>query len=208
MDREKNLPKFIYFSDSYFKMEQLYSYAHQINAIHSLRPNSLLEIGIGNGFTSTFFRKLGYDVVTVDINHELCPDICLPINELNSSIFGRTFDLIVCCEVLEHIPFCEFEGSIKTFASIGKNLFLTLPNYKRQFGFGGVLRLPKLSIRISKYFEIKYKKEFGSGHFWEVDSSKNTNKRSVVSILEKYYNSVEISRFALSPYHISFTAKR
>lgn len=204
-EREMNLNKSVYYSDGYFRLEQLCSFAHQINDIHKLSPKNIIEIGIGNGFTSTFLKRAGFDIVTVDINPDLGPDLCVPINELQLYLSGRLFDLVVCCEVLEHMPFDEFEENIRIFSSIGSRLYMTLPNYKRAIGFGGFLRLPKFSpFKINQYIEISWKKKLDKEHFWEVDSSAQTKKKNIIKILNRYYKHTSVSRYALNPYHMSF----
>src|SRR5690606_9829851 len=122
LERERTLPRDVYFSDQYFSMQQLCSLSHQINLIHCLRPKNILEIGIGNGFTSSFLRRAGYAVTTVDINPELEPDICAPLDQVGAYLNGEKVDLVVCCEVLEHMPWSDFESNINHLRSFGDRL--------------------------------------------------------------------------------------
>jgi len=209
LNRELNLDKSVYYSDGYFNLRQLCSFAHQIHDIYHLKPINILEIGIGNGFTSSFLRRAGFEVVTVDINPNLDPDICCPISEIESFLEGRFFDLIVCCEVLEHLPFEEFEASIKIFRMLGKRLYLTLPNYNRVFGASIFFDLPLYRFPrfvINAHFDVHRKKLLDPerGHFWEVGSSKLTTKKKLNKRLKSFYNSVRIREYTLNPYHISF----
>ncbi len=206
-ERERNLAKSAYYSDHYFKLNQLCSFAHQIHDVARLKPTSLIEVGIGNGFTSSFLKRAGMDVVTVDINPDLTPDICASIAEMPSHLQGRVFDLVVCCEVLEHLPLDEFDASLRVLRESGKRLYLTLPNSYRTFGIGGFLRLPKLPLRrFDAQIELPLRKSMPKEHFWEVGSSAETDKREIRKRLLKYYNRVDVRRDALNPYHIAFTA--
>lgn len=146
-NREKELSRDEYFSDQYFTMQQLCSFAHQINHINSLKPKSILEIGIGNGFVSTFLKRAGYFVTTADINPNLDPEICAPIESLGEKL-QQKYDLVVCCEVLEHMPLNLLNTNIELLSSFGRRLYLTLPSCRRIFGFGGIYRLPKCSPKI------------------------------------------------------------
>lgn len=205
--RERNLEKSEYYSENYFKLPQLCSFAHQIHDIYRLKPASILEIGIGNGFTSSFLKRSGFDVVTVDINAALEPDICSPIAGLAPLLGGRSFDLVVCCEVLEHMPFANFEDNIEGFRAVGRRLYLTLPNYKRVFGLSGFLRLPKFApALVEAEIEIPIRKSLDKEHFWEVGSSPLTTRKEIVKRLGRFYPRVDTGRYGLNPYHLSFQA--
>jgi len=204
-DREKSLPRNFYFSDGYFELAQLFSLSHQINEIHKLKPASILEIGIGNGFTSSFLRRAGYRVTTVDINPDLEPDICAPLDQVGSIIGDDRVDLVVCCEVLEHMPLQEFIPSLDHLAKFGKRLFLTLPNYKASIGIGGLLRIPKTGARPFDWtIDIPRRKKLAAEHFWEVGSEDRSSLKAIASELNKKYASVEVKKLPLNPYHIAF----
>lgn len=202
-EREKQLLKSDYYSDAYFSMRQLCTLSHQINEISKLKPKSILEIGIGNGFVSSFLKRSGIDVCTVDINSELEPDIVSSIEDLPLHLEQRKFDLVVCCEVLEHIPFEEFEKSIKIFKGYSSRLFLTLPRYKTWFGVSGFMRLPRIDKIFSIGFDFNKKKDLNSGHchFWEVDSSPETTTKNIKSLINKHYQITDNNSFHLNRYH-------
>lgn len=207
-ERETALDADVYYSEHYFSLTQLLSQAQQIYEIHKIRPKSILEIGPGNGFTSLFLKRAGYDVVTVDINPALKPDICAPLDDLSRHLDGRRFDLVVCCEVLEHMPWEEFRGNLQHLHSAGDRLFMTLPNYKRSFGLGAILRFPKLgSIPFRAYANLGIPKTLPPMHFWEVGSGVHCTKSAIVTELKRIYKSVNTGQFTFNPYHLSFYAR-
>lgn len=205
-ERESTLGKEIYFSEHYFSMAQLGSFSHQLHEIYRLKPGSVLEIGIGNGFTSSFLRRAGIDVYTVDINPHLEPDLVSSIDDLPDKLINRQFDLVVCCEVLEHTPFENFEESIRIFSQFSHNLFLTLPSYQTWIGFSGFVRIPKLKpIPLSLGLLIRRHKQLEkSVHFWELGSQKSTSRSEIKKILLKYYKKLNHHRFHLNRYHECF----
>lgn len=206
-EREATLDLRAYFSDSYFALPQLFSLSHQIEKIHKLAPRDIIEIGIGNGFTSSFLRRAGYDVVTVDINPALGPDICAPLAEVEPHLYGRRFDLAVCCEVLEHMPFAEFESNIKLLRRVADRLFLTLPNNRKYFGFSGLVRFPKYNpIEVKVFISGRFGKGVPKEHFWEVDSCQETSLKNITSILGTVFSSVKTGNFSMNPYHRYFIA--
>lgn len=208
VQREKALSRDTYFSKLYFSEPQLFSLSHQLAAIHRLAPENIIEIGIGSGFTSSFLKHAGYHVTTVDINESLQPDICSPLQDLPSVLDGRRFDLVVCCEVLEHTPLADLPANISALRKAGDRLFMTLPNYARSFGVGVALRLPKQAAKIfGLYLDLKLKKNIErNGHFWEVGSDLRCTKRALTALLRRHYNAVEVGALPMNPYHISFTA--
>lgn len=206
-ERERSLAKAVYFDRGYFVLPQLFSLSHQINGIHQMQPASLLEIGIGNGFVSDFFRKSGLPVITADINPALEPDIVAPIHELPAQMNGRRVDVVACCEVLEHMPFEQFPKSLEILRSLGDRLFLTLPNNRKSFGLGGLWRMPKVKeIPVSLAIDFPSRKALPPEHFWEVGYSPETSNGAIVRELRKHYGTVVSGRFALNRYHRFYIA--
>lgn len=205
-EREKHLDESVYYSQGYFELTQLCSLAHQISDIGKLKPTSVLEIGIGNGMTSNFLRKAGIDVVTVDINPNLKPDICCSIDELVDNLGGRKFDLLVCCEVLEHLPFHKFEASIAIFSSISDRLYLTLPNYRKSIGFGGFFRLRHAVRKWSLMFEYNNGKRLPEEHYWEIGYSIETGIKNIIKLIKQHYTIQSVSKYVLNPYHTAIVA--
>ncbi len=206
--REMSLRREEYFSDHYFSMVQLASQAQQIHDIHNLNPTDVIEIGIGNGFTSQFLRMAGYDVTTADINGDLKPDYVAPLGDLPALTNGRQFSLVACCEVLEHMPWEEFEHSIATMRKLSPNLYLTLPNYAKFFGFSGFLDIPRIRrlMNIGAYLPIPRK--ISAEHFWEVGSSRATSASAIKAILRRHYPNVRDYSYRLNRYHHAFVCSQ
>lgn len=170
-----------------------------------MRPKSVLEVGLGNGFVSTFLKRAGIQVTTVDINPNLEPDICAPLNELSIHL-DRAHDLVVCCEVLEHMPLEELDTNLDHLRHSGQRLFLTLPNANRSFGIGGFWFIPGFGARrldLSFDIPLTHKLE-GGPHFWEVGYSNECSVRAIKLKLERRYKNVKAGRFTLNPYHVFF----
>lgn len=206
---EASLPKSEYFNDAHFDLRQLMSQAMQIKHINTLKPKNMIEIGIGNGLTSTFIRNSGVEVVTADINPNLSPDICCPMSELIEKTGGRQFDLVVCCEVLEHMPVEQLEQNVKTLRALGSRLFLTLPSYTHSYGLSFLVKVPFIKARdfFLYLFLPKNINLSNTEHFWEVGSEAITKRRAIVSLLKQHYPSVRCGRISFQPYHIYFVAE-
>jgi len=207
-ERERNLTRQAYFTSDYFSMPILCSFAHQLNFIHGMQPTSAIEIGVGNGFVSTYLRRSGLNITTVDINPALEPDICAPLSEVREKI-EQPVDLVICCEVLEHMPLAELDENLDHLQSLGNRLFLTLPNSHKTYGVAGLWYLPKLGFRVFDWiFNSPSKRKLdGTPHFWEVGYQSECTRKAIVNRLKKRYDKVSSGRFALNPYHIWFIAE-
>ncbi len=125
---ESELKRDFYFNHFYFQFPALSSLCDQISAVYAESPTNILEIGKGNGFVSDFLSKAGFSVTTFDINERLEPDVVGSVTELASCFPHDSFDLVLCAEVLEHIPFDSFETAVTQIAAVSKRrVILTLP---------------------------------------------------------------------------------
>ena len=112
---------------AYDSKERFISYWHQINEILLLKPMIVLEIGIGNGFVSRYLSEHKLNVTTLDTNHALHPDVGGSI--LSVPFRDECFDVVSCCEVLEHLPYSEFLDALQEIHRVSrKYVILSLPD--------------------------------------------------------------------------------
>lgn len=83
-----------YFNEFYDSKERWISYWHQINEIIKLNPKRVLEIGIGNSFVSKYLKERKLNIVTLDIDSRLNPDVVGSV--LNIPLKDNSFDVIAC----------------------------------------------------------------------------------------------------------------
>jgi hypothetical protein len=204
-EREISLLKEVYLSDRYFSYSQLWSFVEQIYYIKKINSTNIVEIGKGNGFVSDILKSAGDNVTTIDINPKLNPDIVANIQDVDKFIHPGEYDLISCCEVLEHLPFYEFEKSIRMFSNNCNKLFLTLPMYNKYFGFGGYIKFINNSTWRGIWIKLPFSgKKLPDEHYWEINYSKETKKKNIIQILKKYYKIIDTGLFKANPYHRYF----
>lgn len=204
--RESNLSKDVYFSNQYFSKYQLFSLSEQISLLYTYcteftDPN-ILEVGKGNGFVADFFKKANFNIKTFDINANLEPDIVGNILDLSTLISVKS-DIILCSEVLEHIDFEYFEVSLEQLRlAANKYVIITLPEFKKFFGVNMQIRVPKFKVfSFPLFLKIRGNKQLGSGHFWEIDYSQETNRSSIEKIITKHFTIIDKGYFHTNPYH-------
>lgn len=134
-----------YFKSTYDTKERFISYWHQINEIILLKPKSILEIGVGNGFVSRYRKDREFKVTTLDIDKRLNPDTVGSV--LSIPLPSQSFEVVACFEVLEHLPYENFSLALKEiFRVCNYYAVLSLPDVSRVYHF---------NVQIPKFGEIK-----------------------------------------------------
>ena len=108
-----------YFTESYDLKGRFISYWHQIHEIIRLRPKRVLEIGIGNGFVSKYLKERRTNVLTLDIDKNLNPDIVGSVLDVPFS--DNSFEVVVCYELLEHLQYENFYKALSEIFRVSKS---------------------------------------------------------------------------------------
>lgn len=134
-----------YFNRKYDSKGDFISHWHQINELMELKPNSLLEIGIGNGVVSSYLKQRGLRVTTMDIDKRLNPDYVGSV--LDMPFVDDSFEAIGCFEMLEHLPYERFPKAL-TEIHRGSSRYagLSLPDSTRAY---------RLDVQIPKIGELR-----------------------------------------------------
>lgn len=99
----------------------------QYRDVTSLGPTQrILIIGPGQGLDTVIFRWRGYDVVTLDIDTRLNPDVVGSAHDL-SMFPDKSFDVIIASHVVEHIPPAYLETVIDELARVAHHALVYLP---------------------------------------------------------------------------------
>jgi len=125
--------KSAYNFEKYCEQDRWASYWHQINEILKLKPKSVLEVGVGDGTVSGYFKQkniLKYD--TIDIDKDLNPDFVVSVD--NMQFADNEYDAVCAFEVLEHLPFKKFGKCLSEMRRVSKNnVIISLPHWGRHF---------------------------------------------------------------------------
>jgi len=169
---------------NYDYQDRWISYWHQIDEVLKLEPKTVLEIGIGNKTVARYLKGQGLEVKTLDINENLNPDFTASV--LSMSLDDNLFDLILCAEILEHLPFEDFEKALLELKRVAKRyLVLSLPHFGPPLKFSFKIPLLK-EIKIA--FKISYypKHKSGGVHYWEI-GKRGYSSRKIRNIIEKHF---------------------
>ena len=110
-----------HFSEKYYWQTQIF--------IDFFEPKKVIDIGCGKGFFVHAFEYYGipargYDISVFAISHpyELSKGKLYHMDSLLRQ--KKTADLVVCYDVLEHVPIEELDSFVKALISIGTKNFL------------------------------------------------------------------------------------
>lgn len=139
---------------------------YQIIHVLKLRPQSVLEIGPGNKIVTDSLRKEGVLVTTLDIDKKLNPDVVGSVSDLPFE--DKSFDVVLCSEVLEHLPHDLFRKSLSEIRRVARrNAVLCLPNAGAIFLLFWKVPLFKYNIIFFKLPFFWKKHRFNGEHYWE-----------------------------------------
>jgi len=158
-----------YFSSTYDNKERFLSYWHQINELQALPPRSLLEIGIGSGLVSQYLKQRSVEILTLDTDIQLNPDIAGDVTAL--PFINDSYETVACFELLEHLPYQDFFTALKEINRVTQRYaLLSLPDCSRSLRM--FLHLPVLgSLKFIIPFLPKLKAsrhDFDGQHYWEI----------------------------------------
>ena len=184
------------------------SYYFQIKEVLSFNPSTVLEIGIGNNVVSDYLERCGIDVTTMDIDESKNPDIVGDIRELPRYL-KKNYDVILCAEILEHIPFDDFKKVIEVLPEyIHKGAIITIPISGLRFTFifdFPLFHYKTLCIRLpSLYKRTRKVKE----HFWEIGYRQKYSLKNIKKILASSFIIKKNYSIPMNPYHRMFVLQK
>jgi hypothetical protein len=189
------------------------SYYHQLHEVLSQKPSSILEVGVGDRvFGSFILQNTEVAYTSVDIAEDLHPDILGSITAL--PLPNKSHDVVCAFEVLEHIPFEEFELAVSELCRVArKSVVISIPHFGPMIAFS--LKIPFIPlIQLAIKVPVPKTHIFNGQHYWELGKSGYPISRIRKALL-KYgkiekdfvpFNSFYHHFFVLSPHDTSSTA--
>ncbi len=195
-----------HYRHSYENKRRLASYWHQIDESVALGGESALLVGKGSGIVALMLENQGFRVTTIDLEKELRPAMITDVRYL--PFIERAFDIALCCEVLEHLPFEFFTHSLNELKRVvGRGVVLSLPDRARCSTFLPYALLRRKVVVDWPKFNLK-RWTYDGEHYWEVNTQGfeiETVQRAINSTgltTEKTYRVWEC------PYHRFWRLKR
>lgn len=194
-----------YFTQQYNDGTRWMSYWCQIDGVLRLKPENVLEIGVGNGLVASYLKSCGISVTTLDIEKNLKPDFVGSVEDLPFA--ENSFDVVLCAEVLEHLPFDKFSEAILELKRVSKKfIVLSLPHWGWTFRFFcEVPLLPRLRFlwKISGILKHESRE-----HLWEIGKRGSPSRKIKKAISESGLKILDDFILFENPYHHFFILKK
>lgn len=197
-----------YKNSSYNSLERFISYYYQIDSILSLGIKNILEIGIGSNLVSFCLKEYGINVMTCDFDSSVEPDIVADIRKI--PLPDKSFDAVLACQVLEHIPFEDFDNALIEIKRLSSRYVVISLPYRSVF-FESVLKFPFIRKIFNRSFfdfvvrkAVKFQGFKSSGqHYWEIDS-KMYKMKIVRDRIKNHFKIIKEFSPVLNKYHYFF----
>lgn len=172
----------------YSSERRFISYYHQFKNALELKPKRILLIGVGDNIVPGMLRSYSQlfdpdlQVKTFDLDPSLKPDYIGDVGDIKK-IVRQKFDLIICCEVLEHLTFKKAIATLESLKELGEYLILSIPYSALTFRIAGKFPIfPSFDICF-KIPLIRTKRKINKEHYWEIGTS--LSRQSFSSYLER-----------------------
>jgi ubiquinone/menaquinone biosynthesis C-methylase UbiE len=159
-----------HFDSTYDNKRRLASYWHQVDECRTLGGESVLAVGKGSGLGSILLERQGFKVTTLDIQRQLDPTVVGDIRWLPFD--DRSFDLAVCCQVLEHLPRESFVPALRELRRVvRRGVVLSLPDCGAYSTLCSILvsRVLRRKEMLTLPHLPRKKPKLDSEHFWEIN---------------------------------------
>jgi ubiquinone/menaquinone biosynthesis C-methylase UbiE len=173
-----------------------------------LGQKTFLEVGIGSSVVSNYLRSSGCQIVTVDIDHELRPDVNASILQLPFK--DNSFDLVMCFQVLEHIPFDAVVSALDQLYRVTKRyVVISLPERSKYFRLDLNI-YPIITKRLCFTIPslLSQVHEFDGEHYWEIGKKDFSLKRIKRLFETNSFNILRDYRVPEKPFHHIFVLEK
>jgi hypothetical protein len=138
------------------------------------KSGKILIVGPGQGLEKLIFEWRGYEVITIDVDEILEPDLLASVHDLG--LFDdKLFDFVIVSHVLEHIPPHLLSLSLSEISRVSKYALIYLPTAGRFFQcrlIPGVRNLDfSFTFSIFNIFDKpddEFPRYVSGQHYWEV----------------------------------------
>jgi len=172
---------------SYNSKGRVLSFWYQASEALELQPEKVLVVGKGSGITEGLIQSMSpkkIRIYTLDIDKIVAPDIVGTVTMLPFK--DDSFDVSICCQVLEHMPFDRFGPALQELRRVtSTRLVMSLPHGRKFVKLA--FRIPPMRERtliIKNPFNRKV--NTSRHHCWEIN--RTVTRKQVTNEIRKYFD--------------------
>ncbi|MEK8031866.1 class I SAM-dependent methyltransferase [Ideonella sp. DXS29W] len=120
---------------------------------------TLLDVGAGHGVfleelrTARGIAGVGIEITPAKVDYARSRGVDLRLGDAGALAFGdRSFDAVVSCEVLEHLPFGVYEAALSEFARVAREWIIVTVPYDERRRF---VQCPYCSARVNPDYHFR-----------------------------------------------------
>lgn len=190
----------------YAGVDRFASYFHQLDEALSLKPSSILEVGVGDHVFGNYISKntdIRYE--SLDVANDLNPTHTGSIE--NIPLPDSSYDLVCAFEVLEHLPFEKFPKALSELSRVSKrNVLVSIPHFGPPIKLS--FKIPYLpEIKLAWKFPFPKSHVFNGQHYWELGKKDYPVSRVRTEIKKKFKIVKEFVPFE-NQYHHFFVLEK
>jgi len=183
------------------------SYWHQLNETLTLRPASVLEVGVGTGLYRASLQALSCPVTTIDINPGLRPDCVGSVTALPFA--DDSFSVVVAFQVLEHLPYDEFRPSVREMCRVAADhVLISLPDARKVWNAWINLGRWERRFLVTKPGWKPRRHKVTGDHLWEIHKIGYPADRIVEDIQSCGLEVLRNFAVPQNPYHRMFVCRK
>ena len=202
----KQVDKEAYNFHSYSHPDRWVSYYHQLDSVLADSPQNILEVGVGDGVLRDYIKSntpIAY--TSIDVAEDLRPDVIGSVTKMPFT--DASYDVVCAFEVLEHLPFEEFEKALGEMKRVSRGkVVISLPHFgpPLQLSF----KIPLLrEIRFSWKVPFPKTHVFNGQHYWEI-GKKGYAPARIRAIIERHFTITKEFIPFESQYHHFFVLQK
>lgn len=202
----KQVDKEAYNFHSYSHPDRWVSYYHQLDSVLADSPQNILEVGVGDGVMRDYLKNnTSIAYTSIDVAEDLHPDVVGSVTKMPFA--DASYDVVCAFEVLEHLPFEEFEKALSEIKRVSRGrVVISLPHFGPPIQF--MLKVPFLRpIKIAVKIPYAQKHQFNGQHYWEI-GKRGYAPSKIRAILEKYFTITKEFIPFESQYHHFFVLQK
>jgi len=178
------------------------SYYYQVKFITELKPDNILEVGIGNKTLNNYLKQHGLSVTACDFDEILNPDVIADVRKLPFK--DNEFDVVCAFQIIEHIPWEDVPKAFAELQRVSKrNVIFSIPYTPVSIGIvikSSIIKRLFGTWTFDFFINLEFitrKWKYDGVHCWEM-GKKNYPRKKVRNLVLQYFDILQEKRVDLS----------